>query len=66
MNPGEAELFACFFLLRLAEDVRDPADFYLMQCIYLLALEIQLSHETVNLIFQLVLINNQLTILWGS
>ena len=40
--------------------------FYLTQCTYQLVLESQLPHEIVNFIFQLVIANNKLTILWGS
>jgi hypothetical protein len=40
--------------------------FYLTQCIYELVLDSQLPHKTVKLIFQLVKVNNKLTILWGS
>ena len=39
---------------------------YLTQSVYQLVLESQLSHKTVNLIFQLVIVNNKLTIVWGS
>ena len=38
----------------------------LTQCIYYLVLRSQLSHKIVNFAFQLVIVNNQLTILWGS
>jgi len=40
--------------------------FYLTKCIYLLLLERQLAHETVYFIFRFVIVNNKLTILWGS
>ena len=39
---------------------------HLTECIYQLVLESQLPHKTVNLTFQLVIVNNKLTILWGS
>ena len=39
---------------------------YLTECIYYLVLESQPPHKTVNLIFQLVIVKNKLTILWGS
>ena len=39
---------------------------YLTQCIYSLFLKGQLPHETVNLIFELVLVNNKLTMFWGE
>ena len=38
----------------------------LTQCNYQLVAEIQLPRETVNLIFQSVIVNNKFTILWGS
>ena len=38
----------------------------LTQCIYQIVLESQLPHTIVKLIFELVLVNNKLTILWGS
>ena len=39
---------------------------YLTKCIYLLVLESKLPPKTVNLVFGLVIVNNKLTILWGS
>jgi hypothetical protein len=39
---------------------------YLTRCVHQLVLESQLTHKTVNLIFQLVIVNNKLTILRGS
>ena len=33
---------------------------------HVLVLESRLPHKTVNLLFQLVLVNNKLTIVWGS
>ena len=40
--------------------------FYLTQCINQMVLESQLPPKNVNLWFQLVTVNNKLTILWGS
>ena len=39
---------------------------YLTQYIISLGSECQLLHKTVNLLFQLVIVINKLTILWGS
>ena len=39
---------------------------YLTQCIHSLALESQISHKSVNLIFELVIVNNKLTISCGN
>ena len=38
----------------------------LTQCIHLLVLESQLPHKTVNSIFPLAIVNNKVTIFWGS
>ena len=40
--------------------------FYLTHRIYLLVLESQLPHKSVNLMFYLGIVNNKLTILWKS
>jgi len=40
--------------------------FYLTQCIYQLGVESQLLRKTVDLIYQKVMINSRLTILWES
>ena len=39
---------------------------YLTECIYQLVLASQLSHKIVNLFIELAIVNNKLTILWGS
>ena len=39
---------------------------YLTKCIHQLVLESQLPHKTVNLVFELEILNNELTILWRS
>jgi hypothetical protein len=59
----------CFFHSRY-ECPRDPKatglHIELIQCIYQSVLASQLPHKIFLLIFQLVMVNNELTILWGS
>ena len=43
----------------------DTEEVYLTKFIHQLVLESHPPHETVNLIFQKVMVNNRVTILWG-
>ena len=43
-----------------------PFHCYLTECVNQMAWESQLPQKNVNLFFQLVIVNNKLTILWGS
>ena len=50
---------------RVQSRARAAAD-YLTQCIDQMVFESQFPHKTVNLLLQLVIVNNELTDLWGS
>ena len=56
----------CYYKLDYYDVSVDVLQVYLTECIYQLVLESQLPHKTVNLIFSSVIVNNKLTILWGS
>ena len=51
--------------LEIQSSAPDGDRSYLTQCIHQLVLESQLPHKTVNLMFELVTVNNKLTICGG-
>ena len=72
MNPGSGSFYERGTLVKsnatspFQAAGRAAQRYYLTRCVHQRALEIQLPHNAVKKIFQVVILNNKLTIVWGS
>ena len=63
---SDAQVTACAATAGLVMRKVPSSQLYLTRCVYQFVLESQFPHRTVNFTFLLVIVNNKLTILWGS